>query len=441
MEGDSATTEQAASDVSPRPTDAVSRVDLHCHSTASAVSRLGVQRALGLPECATPPEEVYELAKRRGMDFVTITDHDTIDGVARDRRPPRRVHLGGADRQLPRRAAGRARALLRDRRRRPRVAAGPRRRRRGVRRVPDEREIVSALAHPFYAVAAPLTPRHRRRLAELFPIWETRNGSRARELNMPAAIYVETHGGIAIGGTDDHAGIDIGRTFTRDAAGRHARRVPRARARRARARRGGEQGSAEKWAHAAMALAVRALGARRQRAQALDPRARARDGRAPAARGRPPRGASGGDLRPRTRARCCAPGCRGRTSTSSPRPTGRATCRTSASPTPTCYRRATRAHERRLREAVGDRRESTPPAAAEIDAGGAALAVFDGLHPRDPLRAGGRLHRARAREARRPREASARASRSSPTGSARCTASRARSRRSASAACRASRSR
>ena len=54
---------------------------MHCHSTASQHSRLGVQRALGLPECATPPEEVYELAKRRGMDFVTITDHDTIDGV------------------------------------------------------------------------------------------------------------------------------------------------------------------------------------------------------------------------------------------------------------------------------------------------------------------------------------------------------------------------
>src|SRR5947199_5554291 len=61
--------------------ESTSRVDLHCHSTASAVSKLGVQRALGLPECATPPEEVYELAKRRGMDFVTITDHDTIDGA------------------------------------------------------------------------------------------------------------------------------------------------------------------------------------------------------------------------------------------------------------------------------------------------------------------------------------------------------------------------
>ena len=54
---------------------------MHVHSTASELSKLGIQRSLGLPECATPPEEVYELAKRRGMDFVTITDHDTIDGV------------------------------------------------------------------------------------------------------------------------------------------------------------------------------------------------------------------------------------------------------------------------------------------------------------------------------------------------------------------------
>src|ERR1700721_3331549 len=58
-----------------------SRADMHCHSTASQLSRLGVRRSLGRPQCATPPHEVYELAKRRGMDFVTITDHDTIDGA------------------------------------------------------------------------------------------------------------------------------------------------------------------------------------------------------------------------------------------------------------------------------------------------------------------------------------------------------------------------
>src|SRR3954447_21320988 len=58
-----------------------SRADLHCHSTASQEAKLGVQRSLGLPECATPPDDVYALAKRRGMDFVTITDHDTVGGV------------------------------------------------------------------------------------------------------------------------------------------------------------------------------------------------------------------------------------------------------------------------------------------------------------------------------------------------------------------------
>ena len=113
-----------------------SRVDMHCHSTASQLSRLGVQRSLGLPECATPPQEVYELAKRRGMDFVTITDHDTIAGCLELDGPPRLLRLRGADRPLRRRAPGGSRPLLRDHSRRPRVAAGTFRRRRGLRRIP-----------------------------------------------------------------------------------------------------------------------------------------------------------------------------------------------------------------------------------------------------------------------------------------------------------------
>src|SRR5581483_5721675 len=122
-----------------------------------------------------------------------------------------------------------------------------------------EHDITCALAHPFYAVEAPLTARHRRRLAELFPIWETRNGSRAKELNLPAFVYIETRGGTAIGGSDDHAGIDIGRTFTETPpAGTAQAFLDHIRAGRATAR--GEQGSAAKWAHAAIALAVRAHG-------------------------------------------------------------------------------------------------------------------------------------------------------------------------------------
>jgi glycosyltransferase involved in cell wall biosynthesis/predicted metal-dependent phosphoesterase TrpH len=235
-----------------------SRVDMHCHSTASQLSRLGVQRSFGLPECATPPQEVYELAKRRGMDFVTITDHDMIDGcleladrpdcfvseelTARFAGEPQAVHvlcygITPGDHEWLQANAGDLEACA---------------------AYLDENEIACALAHPFYSVDAPLTPRHRRRLAELFPVWEVRNGSRAAELNMPAAIYTETHGGTGIGGSDDHAGVDIGRTFTEvPAAATPEELLQHLRA--GRAEPGGEQGSAAKWAHAAMALATRAL--------------------------------------------------------------------------------------------------------------------------------------------------------------------------------------
>jgi predicted metal-dependent phosphoesterase TrpH len=237
----------------------VTRVDMHCHSTASQVSKLGVQRALGLPECATPPEEVYELAKRRGMDFVTITDHDTIDGVleiaerpdvfvseeltAHFRGEPQAVHvlcygITGEDHEWLQAHSGDVElcaAYL------------------------YEREIACALAHPYYNVGAPLTARHRRRLVELFSVWEIRNGARARELNRPAATYVATRDGIGIGGSDDHAGVDIGRTFTEaPAAGTPAEFLAFLRAGQVTAC--GKQGSAPKWAHAAIALAARSLG-------------------------------------------------------------------------------------------------------------------------------------------------------------------------------------
>ncbi|MEO8688990.1 MAG: glycosyltransferase [Solirubrobacteraceae bacterium] len=235
------------------------RADLHCHSTASAVSKLGVSRALGLPECATPPEEVYELAKRRGMDFVTITDHDTIDGaLAIADRPevfvseeltasfagePQAVHvlclgITPDDHDWLQAHAGDVEVLAEYLR---------------------EQELACALAHPFFSVTAPLTPRHRRRLAQLFDVWEVRNGARAPELNRPAAIYVDTHGGVGIGGSDDHAGIDIGRTWTQ-APNAASPAEFLAHLRDGRVEAHGAQGSAAKWAHAAMAIAVRVLG-------------------------------------------------------------------------------------------------------------------------------------------------------------------------------------
>lgn len=53
-------------------------VDLHCHSTFSEESLHFLPGLVWRP--VLTPGQTYDLAKSRGMDFVTITDHDTIDG-------------------------------------------------------------------------------------------------------------------------------------------------------------------------------------------------------------------------------------------------------------------------------------------------------------------------------------------------------------------------
>jgi len=58
------------------------RVDLHCHSRASTEADEAMLEAIKCPESYSDPADVYAQAKGRGMDFVTITDHDSIAGVA-----------------------------------------------------------------------------------------------------------------------------------------------------------------------------------------------------------------------------------------------------------------------------------------------------------------------------------------------------------------------
>lgn len=60
----------------------VIRADLHCHSVASTEADEAALIAIGCPESFSKPADVYAQAKSRGMDFVTITDHDSVDGVA-----------------------------------------------------------------------------------------------------------------------------------------------------------------------------------------------------------------------------------------------------------------------------------------------------------------------------------------------------------------------
>jgi predicted metal-dependent phosphoesterase TrpH len=58
----------------------VTKCDLHIHSRYSVRSEEWLFRRLDFPDSYSDPKQLYEKLLDRGMDYVTITDHDTIEG-------------------------------------------------------------------------------------------------------------------------------------------------------------------------------------------------------------------------------------------------------------------------------------------------------------------------------------------------------------------------
>ena len=54
------------------------KIDLHCHTYFSG--KTNHMKAFEPMDSYSTPRRVYQTAKRRGMDLVTITDHDSLDG-------------------------------------------------------------------------------------------------------------------------------------------------------------------------------------------------------------------------------------------------------------------------------------------------------------------------------------------------------------------------
>jgi glycosyltransferase involved in cell wall biosynthesis/predicted metal-dependent phosphoesterase TrpH len=212
----------------------VSRCDLHVHSRFSTDSGNYALRRARLGESFTDPERLYRVCKARGMAYVTVTDHNTVEGALRiaeladtfvsvevtTRFPEDEVPLhvlvwnlteeDHADLQPLRPSVYELAAFLR------------------------ERRLRHALAHPLYRMGPPLTVSHVERMMLLFGVWEGRNGARPREANelacrLAAAVtpeylvkLAERHGfqaahpgRIALtGGSDDHGALDIATTWT-----------------------------------------------------------------------------------------------------------------------------------------------------------------------------------------------------------------------------------
>ena len=210
------------------------RIDLHLHSRTSTDTGSWFLNRAVLPESYTQPAAAYAAAKRRGMDLVALTDHNTISGALEiahhpdvlvgvevttefpEDRVPLHVLVWGLDEARwadMDRLRGNLYELL---------------------DYAEAADLPAALAHPLHRVGGHLTADHIERCLLLFRLWEGRNGARPGATN-EAAVRIarsasrdlllrlaEKHGvlGRALGppaltgGSDDHGSYDIACAWT-----------------------------------------------------------------------------------------------------------------------------------------------------------------------------------------------------------------------------------
>jgi glycosyltransferase involved in cell wall biosynthesis len=193
-------------------------------------------RRIGAPECFTKPRAVYDVARRRGMKFVTISDHNCIDGAAEI------AHLPGAF------VSDEITTYFPDDGCKIHVLAWNidehqfneiQRLRENIVDLRDylwAERIVHSCAHPLYSINDRLTIAHFERLLLLFNVFETINGGRNRRGNdLVRAVLsnltkdqfeeIATRHRIVpkgdspwikgfTGGSDDHSGVFIAKAFT-----------------------------------------------------------------------------------------------------------------------------------------------------------------------------------------------------------------------------------
>jgi glycosyltransferase involved in cell wall biosynthesis len=159
------------------------KADLHVHSKASNRPPEWILRQFGAPESFTEPREVYRLCRERGMDFVTLSDHDTIAGALEIAHLPGTFLSEEITVEFPEDgceihclAIGITEAQHRD------VQAL----RRNVYELRDYlvgQDIVHSVAHPLYRVNDMLTLDHLEKLLVLFNRFEALNGIHDRGAN------------------------------------------------------------------------------------------------------------------------------------------------------------------------------------------------------------------------------------------------------------------
>ncbi|MGM0627240.1 MAG: glycosyltransferase [Candidatus Fermentibacterota bacterium] len=190
--------------------------DIHVHSNHSRETSLWILRSLKVPESLTPPELVYEKAMERGMDFVTITDINTIDGVMSISHHDNVFVSEEVGVRLPGREAVIHLLVL---------GIEPAQHEEIVRLREDfhslmdyleEQGVATAMAHPFHFPGAPLTAEDFREVLGRISLVEGINGGRSRVENEAVREVVGSLDPAVgfVGGSDDHCGRFLGLTHT-----------------------------------------------------------------------------------------------------------------------------------------------------------------------------------------------------------------------------------
>lgn len=188
------------------------KLDAHVHTHYSGYSTIGPLRRI-MRESYNTPDAVYQLAKARGMDLVTITDHDTIDGALTiaDRddvivgcevtgtfvHDGVRVHLNVFDiTERQHREIDRLRGDLRE-----------------LLPYLRQESIFTSLNHVASRINGEITAAHIGALLPWLDALEVINGSRLRAQNRTAAAIAESARKIGVAGSDAHARRGIGQTW------------------------------------------------------------------------------------------------------------------------------------------------------------------------------------------------------------------------------------
>jgi len=212
------------------------KADLHLHSRHSTRAPEWLFRRVGLADSFTPPDALYDALLKRGMDFVTLTDHNAIDGcLALADRPGAFISEQVTTRFPDDRCE--VHVLVWD------ITEAQHRelqtRRESVfelQKYLAAENLAHAVAHPLYRVDDRLALAHLERLVLLFRHFEGVNGHRNALLNDVAQFalggltrerieefanrhnFAPTHDEpwrkIFVGGSDDHGGLHPGSAWT-----------------------------------------------------------------------------------------------------------------------------------------------------------------------------------------------------------------------------------